>query len=59
MKRKSAKFELILLFERFKYQPKVMFEKLKKQGYSRATVYRYYHHWEEADNLVKVLQKEL
>lgn len=59
MKRKNAKWELILFFERFKFQPKVAYEKLKPLGYSRMTVYRYYNRWIEADNSVKVIQKGL
>lgn len=59
MKRKEAKWELILFFERFKFQPKTAYEKLRRQGYSRATIYRYYQHWVEADNSVRVLQKSL
>jgi len=59
MKRKPAKFELILFFERFKFQPKEAFKRLEKQGYARATVYRYWHHWEDADTILKTMQKEL
>lgn len=57
--KKTIKYELILMFERFKFQPKIMFQKLSKQGYKRSTIYSYYNHWVQADNAVKVIQKGL
>lgn len=59
MKRKSAKFELILFFERFHFQPKEAIRKLEKHGYKRATIYRYQRNWSEADMIVKQIQKDL
>jgi hypothetical protein len=60
MKRQGKlKYELILFFERFHFTPKVAFEKLKKHGYARTTIYRYYRIWSEADTEVKVLQRDL
>ena len=60
MKRKPAKWELLLIFERFRgYSTKELCKKLKPLGYKPATIYRYAQHWREADNAVRVMQKEL
>ena len=59
MGKATIKYELILLFERFDFTPKVMCQKLKSLGYKERTIYRYYNHWLEASNSVKVIQKGL
>jgi len=52
-------YELILLFERFKFKPADVFKKLQKDGYDRSTIYRYYHRWIDGDLKLKTLMKEL
>lgn len=59
MKRTKAKYELILFFEKFQFSPNVAFKKLEKFGYSRATIYRYHREWQECQNIVKSIEKEL
>lgn len=51
-------YELILVFERFKFKPSIVFQKLGKT-YNKSTIYRYYHRWLDADTKLKILMKEL
>lgn len=55
----KIRYELLLFFERFSFTPKVAYEKLRRHGYSRTTIYRYHRIWSEADMTVKVLQRDL
>lgn len=56
---KHDHWELLLFFERFDFSAGVAYEKLKKQGYKPATVYRWKQKHREADLAVKQIQKEL
>ena len=59
MKRGTPKYELILLFERFKLLKPIEIWRRLKDHYSRATIYRYYKRYRDADMIVQVLSKEL
>jgi len=57
--RQKPKYELVLLFERFKgLKPLQIYKKLSKR-YSRSAVYRYYTIWKEADKVIGEIGKEL
>jgi hypothetical protein len=59
VKRGATKYELLLLFERFKLmKPYDIWKKLRDR-YSMATIYRYHRHWVEADMTVQVISKDL
>ena len=59
MTAKHDHWELLLFFERFDFSAKVAVAKLRKLGYSQATVYRWSQKWREADLAVKAIQKEI
>lgn len=56
---KHDHWELLLFFERFDFSAKAAVSKLKKLGYSQATVYRWKQKHTEADLAVKSIMKEL
>ncbi|MEM5867204.1 MAG: hypothetical protein QXG39_04725 [Candidatus Aenigmatarchaeota archaeon] len=59
LKRTVPKYELILLFERFKLLKPIDIWRRLKDRYSKATIYRYYKKWSEADMVLQVISKDL
>jgi len=59
IKRTIPKYELILLFERFKLLKPIEIWRRLRERYSKATIYRYYKRWQEADMIVQTLAKDL
>jgi Fe2+ or Zn2+ uptake regulation protein len=58
-KKGPTKWELILLFERNRLlKPYDIWKKLTPR-YSKATIYRYYRKWKEADMIVQVIGRDL
>lgn len=59
LKRTVPKYELILLFERFKLLKPIEIWRRLRDRYSKATIYRYYKKWYEADMILQVISKDL
>lgn len=59
MGRGESKFELILLFDRMKMEPKKLHRWLKERGqeYSYYTLKKYYSHWGFADTMVRSIME--
>jgi hypothetical protein len=55
----ESKFELILLFDRLKLEPKKLLEFLSERGqvYSYSTVKKYYGHYHVADTMCQTILK--
>jgi len=55
---KTLYYELILLFEKWRFRPFTVYQKLKGK-YNKSTIYRYYHRWLDADTKMRTMLKEL